>query len=319
MSETLNTASSGEDAGFRHVLYPYDGQRQFVAGALAYIEEVLSDGAVVLLAVDASKEELLRAELPGSGAAGRVTFLDTATVGRNPSRMIPAWQAWVAEHAADGSPVHAIGESQWSGRTAGETSELRYHEWLLNRAFAHSPVWWLLCPYDTTAVDPEELARARRCHPLVLHDGVQESGPDYVDEPFAFEALSPCPGPGQELTFGFGDLSAVRETVTACATRHGMQGARLRELLIACTEVASNSLRHGGGGGTLRMWAEDSALVCEFHDSGYLSDPLVGRIRPVPDQLGGRGVWLVHQLCDLVQIRSDPGTGTTVRLHMAID
>jgi anti-sigma regulatory factor (Ser/Thr protein kinase) len=316
MSEALGPA----EPGFRHVLYPYDGQRAFVTGALAYIEAALSGGAVVLLAVDEPKKELLRAELPRTDAAGRVTFLDTRTVGRNPARMIPAWQAWVAERSADGSPVHAIGESQWSGRTAGETAELRYHEWLLNRAFAHSPMWWLLCPYDTTAIGEQELALARRCHPLVLRDGTPEAGPDFGDEPFAFEALT-APG-GTEFTFGFGDMASVREAVSAGAGRHGLQGARLRELLIACTEVASNSLRYGGGGGTLRVWAEEgeqTVVVCEFHDSGYLSDPLVGRVRPQPDQLGGRGMWLVQQLCDLVRIHSDPKTGTTIRLHMAID
>jgi hypothetical protein len=42
-------------------------------------------------------------------------------------------------------------------------------------------------------------------------------------------------------------------------------GPRLRELLIACTEMASNSLRYGGGGGTLRMRAEGSSMICEFH------------------------------------------------------
>ena len=31
------------------------------------------------------------------------------------------------------------------------------------------------------------------------------------------------------------------------------------------------------------------------------------------DQEGGRGLFLVHQLCDLVQLRSSP-SGTTVRL-----
>jgi anti-sigma regulatory factor (Ser/Thr protein kinase) len=313
MSGTLGQAAPG----FRHVLYPYDGRQRFVAGVLAYIEEALSGGAAVLLAVDAPKEELLRAELP-RGGAGRVTFLDTTTVGRNPGRMIPAWQAWVAERSADGSPVYAIGESQWSGRTAGETAELRYHEWLLNRAFAHSPLWWLLCPYDTTTVAEEELARARRCHPLVLRDGLPEQGADYGDEPFAFDELPEPAGRGKDLTFGFGDLSAVREAVTAGAGREGLRGARLRELLIACTEVASNSLRYGGGGGTLRMWAQEGTMICEFHDAGYLSDPLAGRVRPAPDQLGGRGMWLVQQLCDLVQIRTDPQAGTTTRLHMAI-
>jgi anti-sigma regulatory factor (Ser/Thr protein kinase) len=82
------------------------------------------------------------------------------------------------------------------------------------------------------------------------------------------------------------------------------------------TEVASNSIRHGGGQGTLRVWVEDGALVCEFRDAGVISDPMVGRVRPAVNQIGGCGLWFVHQLCDLVEIRSGPGEGTRVRLHV---
>jgi hypothetical protein len=32
---------------------------------------------------------------------------------------------------------------------------------------------------------------------------------------------------------------------------------------------------------------------------------------------GGRGLWIVNHLCDLVQLRSSPA-GNVVRLHMAI-
>ncbi|MEU5323866.1 hypothetical protein AB0G67_45100, partial [Streptomyces sp. NPDC021056] len=45
------------------------------------------------------------------------------------------------------------------------------------------------------------------------------------------------------------------------------------------------------------------------------ADPLVGRHRPNSNQVGGRGLWLTHQLCDLVEIHSAPATGTTIRLH----
>ncbi|WP_282206387.1 ATP-binding protein [Kitasatospora fiedleri] len=94
-----------------------------------------------------------------------------------------------------------------------------------------------------------------------------------------------------------------------------MGGTRLRELLIAASEIAANSIKHGGGRGVLRTWVEDTDLICEFHDSGHLQDPLVGRLRPTADQIGGRGLWMVQQLCDLVQIRSTAETGTTIRLH----
>jgi anti-sigma regulatory factor (Ser/Thr protein kinase) len=35
---------------------------------------------------------------------------------------------------------------------------------------------------------------------------------------------------------------------------------------------------------------------------------------PPIEQYGGRGLWIVNQLCDLVQIRSAP-SGTVVRVH----
>jgi hypothetical protein len=56
--------------------------------------------------------------------------------------------------------------------------------------------------------------------------------------------------------------------------------------------------------------------VCEVTDPGHITGPLLlGREHPTLDRPGGRGLWLVNQLCDLVQIRTSPA-GTTVRLHM---
>ena len=80
------------------------------------------------------------------------------------------------------------------------------------------------------------------------------------------------------------------------------------------TEVATNSIRHGSGGGTLRLWRQEDALVCEVTDPGHITDPLVGRRTPSPATQGGRGLWLANQLCDLIQVRSTPA-GTTIRLH----
>jgi anti-sigma regulatory factor (Ser/Thr protein kinase) len=61
------------------------------------------------------------------------------------------------------------------------------------------------------------------------------------------------------------------------------------------------------------MWREPSAAVVEFSDSGRVTDPLTGRLMPPLGQEGGRGVYLVNQLCDLVQLRSSD-RGTVVRV-----
>ncbi len=110
-------------------------------------------------------------------------------------------------------------------------------------------------------------------------------------------------------------LSAVRGLVARHAARAGLGDDRTADMLVAVNEIATNSVRHGGGRGVLRLWQEPGALICEVRDEGRIDDPLAGRQRPRAGQVGGYGLWLANQLCDLVQIRSLP-TGSVVRLHM---
>ena len=100
--------------------------------------------------------------------------------------------------------------------------------------------------------------------------------------------------------------------VSEHATTAGLRPDRTTDLVLAVTEVATNSVRHGGGRGTLQMWHEDGAVICEITDGGHITDPLVGRRTPSLATDGGRGLWLANQLCDLIQVRSGPA-GTTVR------
>jgi anti-sigma regulatory factor (Ser/Thr protein kinase) len=93
----------------------------------------------------------------------------------------------------------------------------------------------------------------------------------------------------------------------------GLPADRVDALALAASELATNSIRHGGGTGTVAMWLEPGAVVVEFTDGGRLLDPLVGRTMPPPEQVGGRGLYLVNQVCDLVQVRSSP-EGTTIRI-----
>ena len=96
-----------------------------------------------------------------------------------------------------------------------------------------------------------------------------------------------------------------------------MPEERKLDFVLAANEVATNSVRHGGGHGTMRIWREDGTMIGEVHDHGRIAEPLVGRVRPAAEQIGDRGLWAANQLCDLVQIRSDQA-GTAVRLHMPL-
>jgi anti-sigma regulatory factor (Ser/Thr protein kinase) len=301
---------------FRHEAFLYAGEVDFLTGTLPFLREGIAAGEPVLMVVSAAKIGLLRSALGGD--ADRVAFADMAEVGANPARIIPAWRDFVAAFDGGGH-ARGIGEPVWAERTPAELVECQRHETLLNLAFAGVPAWWLLCPYDTTTLGPEVLAEARGSHPFVSQGGVAAlsagyRGLDQAAEPFAAPLPDP-PGRPPELGFGPGSLARLRALVAQHGAAAGLARARIADLVLAVDEVATNSLRHGGGRGTLRIWREADAVVCEVRDAGRIEDPMVGRERPAVDRDGGRGLWMVNQLCDLVQLRTF-ATGAVARLHL---
>jgi anti-sigma regulatory factor (Ser/Thr protein kinase) len=304
---------------FRHEALFYAGRDDFVRRTAAFLRDAVEAEEPTLVVVDAAKIHLLREEL--DGAADGIRFADMAQVGANPARIIPAWREFVTRHAPTGRRLRGIGEPIWPERTAAELVECERHESLLNLAFAGSPSWWLVCPYDTEALDPAVVEEAGRTHPFVLEEDVGRPSDDYyglnrIAAPFD-EPLPEPPASAQELPFGDVPLDALRWFVARRGVEAGLAGSRLADLVLAVHELATNSLRHAGGRGMLRVWRERDALICDVSDRGRIDDPLVGRERPLGAQRDGRGLWLVNQLCDLVQIRCFP-TGSVVRLHVRV-
>jgi anti-sigma regulatory factor (Ser/Thr protein kinase) len=304
-------------APFQHEALLYEGRDGFLRGALPFLREGSERGEPMLVAVGAEKISLLRDAL-GERADG-VRFVDMAELGRNPGRIIPAWQEFLDEQARDGRPVRGIGEPIWAGRSAAELVECQLHEALLNVAFADVEGFRLMCPYDAEALDAGVVHEACCSHPAVVEDEQAQPSHRYRhgDELLApFHLPLPSPPPGAELLgFDRHGMAEVRRVVGRHAERIGLASRRAADLVLAVSEVAANSVLHGGGRGILRVWSEAGALVCEIRDRGEIDDALVGRRRPDHQQLGGRGLWLAHQLCDLVQIRSGHGS-TVVRLHV---
>jgi anti-anti-sigma factor len=111
------------------------------------------------------------------------------------------------------------------------------------------------------------------------------------------------------------ELADVRDFVEAQAVRAGLPAPRAGDLVIAASEIAANTLRHTGGEGVVRIWAQDGEVICEFRDSGIIDNPRAGLTRPDDPVDGGLGLWVVRQVCDGVDIEAGSG-GTIVRLHM---
>jgi anti-sigma regulatory factor (Ser/Thr protein kinase) len=113
------------------------------------------------------------------------------------------------------------------------------------------------------------------------------------------------------------NLSEVRALAESEARSSGLPEDRVIDFVIAVGEVAANTVRHARSPGSMEIWQTDGELICEIRDAGAITDPLAGRSPPPPDANGGHGLWLVHKICDRVDLHSDE-SGTVIRLHMAL-
>jgi anti-sigma regulatory factor (Ser/Thr protein kinase) len=302
-----------EQRVFRHQALIYEGPDEYLAGTMPFVHEALIAGEPLLVAVAEDKGELIAAELGPD--ADRVLFLDMQKVGRNPASIIPLWRDFVDDH--HGLPVRGIGEPAWAARSEAALEECHCHEGLLNVAFAPGSAWSLLCPYDAESLGEEVLERVDLSHAHVSRRGRTVESERFEVKPDCLAGELPPPRSRPDVfSFGIAELGEVRRRVAAAGERAGLDPGGVADLVTAASELAANSVMHGGGNGTLRIWCEGDHLLTEVEDRGRIDEPLVGRLRPTISQEGGRGLWLANQLCDLVQVRSSGGGGTKVRLHV---
>jgi anti-sigma regulatory factor (Ser/Thr protein kinase) len=299
----------------RHVALLYRGHDDYLASMAGCVQGALGRGEPVFVAVPGSRVDLLREALAPD--SGRVTFGDMAQIGRNPARIIPALRAFIDCHP--GQRVCYLGELAWPTRTNRELREAARHEALVNKAFAGAPAT-IMCPYDLPGLPGEVLADAERTHPILIRHGDSAPSTAYLGP----DALPPgcdqpltTPPPQAWTHHYLSDLRAVRNLVAESAARAGLPPDRMLDLVIAANELAANTLRHTTSGGTVRVWHTAAEILCQIEDCGWINDPLAGRVRPAVDEVRGHGLWLVNQVCDLVELRTCE-VGTTVRLHMSL-
>jgi anti-sigma regulatory factor (Ser/Thr protein kinase) len=302
-------------AGFEHWAHFYRDDREFLAGVVPFVREGLAADEAVVVVEPTGRLQLLREALADDAAA--VQFHDMAEVGANPARILAVWQEVLGQQVAAGRALRGVGEPAFVGRREPELLECHLHELLLNHAFDGGAAWRLLCPYDERQLPPAVCDGARTTHPAWSGPIGAVHGAPVPGAAVEAAFSAPLPAPPDTLkrrrSYRSGDVPAVRQLVTEIARSWGLSGERVEALVLAASELAANSVRHGGGEGALSAWRDFGGGVLEFTDGGHLADPLAGRRPPGEHLDGGLGLYLVNQLCDLVQLRSSPA-GTTVRL-----
>lgn len=299
--------------GFRHHAFFYGDDAEYAAGVGDFIAEGLANGEPVMVSVPGERHALLRDRL--NAGSDRVRFEDMRQFGVNPWRIIPGVRRWVDEQG--GGQVRFVGEPIWAGRSDAALHEATRHESLINLAFADSSAA-ILCPYDA-ALDPRVLSDAEHTHPSILGcDGCESQSGRYsgLELALALDGMTDMPSNAVVIPVT-DDLSALRHEVRGVAEEAGASERRTDDLLLAATEAATNTLIHASGRGVATLWADAGHVICDIRSPGEIPDPLAGRRVPDDRMTGGRGIWLVNQVCDLVELRLGPPEAV-LRLHVSL-
>jgi anti-sigma regulatory factor (Ser/Thr protein kinase) len=186
------------------------------------------------------------------------------------------------------------------------------------RRFAAS----VLCPYDAGGLPDAVLEDALRTHPQILTRDGPRATEAFVD-PRAFIRLrsriqAPPQGAPAFAINDADDLAPARNWVSARAAAAGLAAERIEDLEVAVSEAATNALVHGTPPRCVWVYERERLLICHVHDGGPgLADPLAGYLPPELDREGGRGLWLIRQICDVVEAAHDE-TGSHTYLGLRL-
>jgi anti-sigma regulatory factor (Ser/Thr protein kinase) len=303
-------------APFTHDVLLYGTDAEFVDAVVPFIRAGLADGESVATAVTASNTDLLRDALGTDAPA--VAFLGRHEFYTRPAGAIAGGQRLLADAAGKGfRKTRMVGEVAF-GPDRRDPSWARY-ESALNQVFTQMPTWFL-CPYDARVLAPEVLADARRTHPTELTGRDRTPSAGYLPtEQFLQSAPEPMPPVSgtPAIAIDIDEVASARRALRAVLVDAGWAGFhRFDDLVLAVSEVVANSIRHGAGRRRLRVWLQGRTATCEVSDEGAgLRDLLAGYRPPGQQQSGGRGLWIVAQLCDALAIERR-GAATVVRFSV---
>ncbi|WP_410571247.1 anti-sigma factor RsbA family regulatory protein [Amycolatopsis sp. cmx-4-61] len=310
MSIDRETAQRGYD----HAVVHYRGDDDLLAVAVPFLEAGLAAGEPTLVSLEPERAELVRAALPSSS---RVEYLSTGDVYARPAAAIKSYRELMAGFVAGGAagirifgeiPPAAIGTSwDWWAR----------YEAAVNHAYDEFPLR-SMCAYDTRTTPRHVLDDVARTHPFVATPGGgHHTNTGYVDPLSFLTDRRPMPPLPIELTAPRAELAdprpvEARRAVLATAPVD-LPAAEVDDLVLAVSEIVDNALRHGRPPVRVRIWAGPGQMVVSVHDAGAgPADPFAGLL-PADRGIGGRGLWIAHQVCSEVTLHRDE-TGFTARL-----
>jgi anti-sigma regulatory factor (Ser/Thr protein kinase) len=300
--------------GYDHAAVHYTSDAELLAVAVPFLEGGLTAGEPTLVSLEPERAELVREALPSSAP---VDFLPTGDLYARPAAAIRSYRELMAGLVAGGAAgIRILGEIPQAAIDTSWDWWARY-EAAVNHAYDQFPLR-SICAYDTRTTPRHVLDDVARTHPFVATpDGGHHPNHGYVD-PLSFltvpRPMTPLP---IELTAPVAELAdprpAVARRAVVAAAPAGLAEDELDDLVLAVSEIADNALRHGRPPVRMRIWADAGHMVVTVHDAGEGPDDPFAGLLPADRRIGGRGLWIAHQVCAQVTLHHDD-TGFTVRL-----
>ncbi|MFF1611489.1 anti-sigma factor RsbA family regulatory protein [Amycolatopsis sp. NPDC058278] len=305
--------SAGQDRGYDHAAVHYDRDEDLLAVAVPFLEGGLAAGEPTLVSLEPERAELVRGALPPSA---RVEYLSTRDLYARPAAAIKSYRELMAGFVAGGAAgIRIFGEIPPAAIDTSWDWWARY-ESAVNHAYDEFPLR-SMCAYDIRKTPRHVLDDVARTHPFVATPGGHRTNTGYLD-PLSFLAgprpMAPLP---IELTPPLAELADprpadARRAVVAIAPVD-LPEEEVDDLVLAVSEIVDNALRHGRPPVRVRIWAGAGQMVVSVHDAGEgPADPFAGLL-PAARSIGGRGLWIAHQICSQVTLHRDE-TGFTARL-----
>ena len=115
-------------------------------------------------------------------------------------------------------------------------------------------------------------------------------------------------------------LRVARRLVYSMALLAGASGAEASEIELAAGEALANARRHAYpdalGPVDVEVQAQESEFTVTVHNNGReISPPTVPTVLPSPGNVGGRGLYLISQIMDILEVGIDrQGHGVILRM-----
>lgn len=298
----------------------YDSRAALLQNALPFIESGLAAGEPVLMVTGESAHATLISALP-SEVPGLI-FDDARSwydaPGRALTRYISFWRTLEEQGARS---LRIIGEPTPSPLPADRLERWEYFENAVNQVAKDYP-FTMMCTYNA-GLEHVTSRCAEVSHPYLATNGTVVENDAYIAPSLYAKSRTSralhVPDEGVAvMRFSAESTSDARNFLQVATSDLGLDDVQSFDFIVAAGEAIANAVEHGGGTGSIRLFRTDHEIVCDIQSDGAAQiDPLHGYEPPSPIGERGRGIWMMRQLCDWLELKPRAG-GTTVRLHKSL-